>query len=181
MTVSNSFDVLQNETSQVSESVQTGVCGFSSGKIHLISVNINGVRGKTLEIAERLQNDKTDVLICQVTKLDSSVGSSELFPPGYTVYRKDRNLRGGGVCITVSNKLRSSQCMEMDADCEAIWVKITTSDNSPIYVSSYYRPSGSHMDTVEMLRKPLDTVHAKHRKKPPFVVLCGDVNYPLIN
>ena len=52
----------------------------SSSKIHVISVNVNGLRGKTLEMAELLQNDRPDVLICQETKVDGSVGSSELFP-----------------------------------------------------------------------------------------------------
>ena len=113
--------------------------------------------------------------------MDGSVGSSELFPPGYNVYRKDRDLHGGGVCIVVSSKLKSSQCTELDTDCEAIWIKVITSDNSPVYVCSYYRPPGSPVDTVEMLRKPLGIVNARHRKKPPFVVICGDLNYPLID
>ena len=85
------------------------------------------------------------------------------------------------MCIVVSSKLKSSQYTELDADCEAVWVKILTSDNSPDYICSYYRPPGSQMDTVEMIRKSLDTVNARHRIKPSFVVICGDLNYPLLN
>ena len=70
--------------------------------------------------------------------------STEIVPNNYKVYRRDRNnKKGGGVFILVRTDL---QCLEpeelkTDSDTEIIWVQITVTGNSHLYVGAFYRPS----------------------------------------
>jgi len=68
------------------------------------------------------------------TKLDPSVYSSELFPNNFTVFRKDRDSHGGGVCIAANNKIQANQCHDLKNSSETLWVKLITSDHQPLYI-----------------------------------------------
>ena len=69
--------------------------------------------------------------------------STEIVPNNYKVYRRDRNnKKGGGVFILVRTNL---QCLEpeelkTDSDTEMIWVQITVTGSSHLYVNAFYRP-----------------------------------------
>ena len=56
------------------------------------SININGIRGKILELTVFLAAHQPHVVAVQETKIDSTITTSELFPETcmYSVYRKDR-------------------------------------------------------------------------------------------
>jgi len=49
-----------------------------------------------------------DIILCEETKFDPSVYSSELFRNNFTVFCKDRDCHGGGVCIAVNNKIQTN-------------------------------------------------------------------------
>jgi len=147
----------------------------------VVSININSLRGKSLQMLELIHSDQPDLILCQETKLDGSVSSSELFPASYSVFRKDRNLAGGGVCIAVSNKFQATQCHDLDNDLEAVWIQLHTSDHSPLYICSLYRPPDKGSEYIELLRTPLESLLKRHLNKPPSIVITGDVNYRLID
>ena len=69
---------------------------FVSG-LKFVSMNINSIRGKKLELLAFLYFHQPYVVAIQETKIDSAIATSELFPETcpYSVYRKDRNLHGG--------------------------------------------------------------------------------------
>ena len=52
----------------------------------------------------------------QETKIDSSIATSELFPEAcpYNVYRKDKNLHGGGVVLLVHKDISHMPIMELE-------------------------------------------------------------------
>ncbi len=50
--------------------------------------------------------NRFDVFAISETWLDDSIKDSEICPPGYTVFRNDRNRNGGGVAIFVYNRVR---------------------------------------------------------------------------
>jgi len=45
---------------------------------------------------------------------------SQIFPPGYNIYRNDRNMNGGGVLVAVCDNLISSPVTEFQTDCEMV-------------------------------------------------------------
>jgi hypothetical protein len=68
-----------------------------------------------------------------------TITNSQIFPPNYNIYRKDRkgNKTGGGVLIAINDKYLSSEIPELDTDCEIIWCKIQQKGNKDLYICSY--------------------------------------------
>ena len=75
----------------------------------------------------------------QETKIDSSIATSELFPEScpYNVYRKDRNLHGGGVMLLVHKDVSHMPVMELENNSESVWLKVFANKTSH-YVASWY-------------------------------------------
>ena len=88
-------------------------------------MNINSIRGKKLELLAFLDFHQPHVVAIQETKIDSSVATSELFPETcpYSVYRKDRNIHGGGVMLLVHKDISHMPITELENDSESIWVQ----------------------------------------------------------
>ena len=92
------FVPLTKEKKDRSSPCGTNKSSFISG-LKFISMNINSIRGKKLELLAFLDFHQPHVVAIQETKIDSSIATSEIFPETcpYSVYRKDRNIHGGGV------------------------------------------------------------------------------------
>jgi hypothetical protein len=128
-----------------------------------------------------IHSDQPDIILCQETKLDETISNSELFPDSYSVFRKDRDRKGGGVCIAVNKKLQAVECRDLDSDLEAIWISLQTSDRCQLYICSLYRPPDRDQEYIEALRKPLELLLKRHHNKPPHIIIAGDTNYRSID
>ena len=85
-----------------------------------------------------------DIIIIIGTEswLDSSISSNDVFPSGFTVFRKDRSKgKGGGVFILVNSKYNCEEPEKLrtDPDSELLWVKVRA-DLQSLYVGAFYRP-----------------------------------------
>jgi hypothetical protein len=68
---------------------------------------------------------KSDILCISETWLDRTVTDCELDIPNYTLFRNDRNRRGGGVAIYVSDVLTTSRRPDLEhQDVESVWLEI---------------------------------------------------------
>ena len=85
---------------------------YNTRDIKLCSINIKSIRGKKLELQSFLDTSGFDVVAIQETKIDSSVSNVELFPPelGYSTFRKDHVMGGGGVLLAVKSDLNPTPC-----------------------------------------------------------------------
>ena len=74
------------------------------------------IRGKILELLAFLDFNQPHVVAIQETKIDSSIATSELFPETcpYSVYRKDRNIHGGGVMLLVHKDISHMPITELE-------------------------------------------------------------------
>ena len=54
----------------------------------------------------------------------NAIGTSELFPEDYNVFRNDRNELGGGVFIMTHKSLTAEEQSDLVTDGEMNWVKI---------------------------------------------------------
>ena len=104
----------------------------------------------------------------QETKIDSSMATSELFPEScpYNIYRKDRNLHGGGVMLLVHKDISHMPITELENNSESVWVKVLANKTSH-YVASWYRqPGGTSEDFQQLLFKDqLDHIKNQHKGK----------------
>ena len=147
--------------------------------LEFISMNINSIRGKKLELLAFLDFNQPHVVAIQETKIDSSIAISELFPETcpYSVYRKDRNIHGGGVMLLVHKDILHMPITELENDSESIWVKVFANKTSH-FVTSWYQPPGSTSEEFQLFREQLDYIRTRHKgKKLPSVHVLGDFNF----
>ena len=108
---------------------------------------------------ELLHSEQPDIVLCQETKLDCHISSSELFPVDFTIFPKDRNNSRGGVCIAANRNLQVAHCPDLEVnDLEAVWAQVHTRHHNPVYICSVYRPSDKGPDYIELLRQLLEVL-----------------------
>lgn len=118
---------------------------------------------------------KPDILIGTETWLSDAVTDNEVFPDIFTIYRKDRGRKGGGVLIAVRNSLKSYLVPELSTECEMIWVGVKLHGRKTLYLCSYYRPNVADEDSLRKLGESLD----KATKFPnAHFLIGGDFNFP---
>ena len=122
---------------------------FISG-LKFVSININKIRGKKLELLAFLDFHQPQIVAIQETKNDSSISTSELFPEScpYNVYRKDRTLDGGGFMLLIHKDISHMPITELENDSESVWVKVFANKTSH-FVASWYRPPSGDLATLE--------------------------------
>ena len=151
----------------------------SLGRLKFISLNINSIRGKKLDLLAFLDVHNPHIVAIQETKIDSSIATSELFPEtcAYNIFRKDRNLHGGGVMLLIYKNIPHMPLSELENDSESIWVKVFANKTSH-YVASWYQPTGGSSKDFHLFGGQLDQIRNKNKgnKLPPVHVL-GDFNF----
>ena len=102
----NRFDPLANGSGTKASQTGSDKNKFITG-LKCVSININSIRGKKLELLAFLDFHQPQIVAIQETKIDSSISTSELFPEScpYNVYRKDRTLDGGGVMLLINKDI----------------------------------------------------------------------------
>ena len=119
------------------------------------------------------------IVAVQETKIDSSIATSELFPETcpYNIFRKDRNLHGGGVMLLIHKDIPHMPLSELENDSESVWVKVFANKTSH-YVASWYRPPGGSSEDFHLFGDQLDQIRNKHKgNKLPSVHVLGDFNF----
>ena len=98
-----------------------------------MSINCCGLRSlsKRLDFQLMVATYKPDIINANETHINNSILSSEILGGNYTIFRKDRNLNGGGVLTAVSNKLIATHESNLDSNCEAVWMKVHVIGNKP--------------------------------------------------
>ena len=103
------------------------------------ATNCSGVKGPSQQAAflATLDIHKPYIVLGCESKLCSSMCSYEFFTKNYTVFRKDRNVNGGGVFVATSDRIISCEIPDLDTDCEIIWAGLHFSGSSRLYSASF--------------------------------------------
>ena len=149
-----------NTTRKTTSSTATSTTTSSSQppkqhNLRCIVVNCQGIKNKPAELQAAVEHTNPDVIFGSETHIDSSVNTAEVFPKGYTVYRKDRNLQGGGVFLAVKDCFTSCSIPDADTTSELVWASVSLQQHKTLYVGSYYRPPNSKAEELQELRKSL--------------------------
>lgn len=122
-----------------------------------------------------LLTHSTDVAILTETWLDESIYDNEFVPAGYSVHRKDRESKGGGVAILYNKSLGMKKMPDVPG-VEAVFCKVYCG-NTRYVIGAIYRPPGSDVGILKNLRKYLDTQVRLGDK----IILSGDFNLPEVD
>ena len=125
-----------------------------------------------------LQKMPVDVLCVNETRLSSQITSEEVSIDGYSLYRNDRNRRGGGVAIYVNNKY---QCVHRDEfQCDSIestWIEIGLRQSKPLIIGTIYRPPEEKVEYIDRLKDHLNNVTDAAGSND--IIVTGDFNLDL--
>ena len=147
-----------------------------SGGLSCLCLNIRSVVSKRNEFLAYVLAHDPDLVAVTETFLDDSVHDSHIIPPGYVLFRKDRNRHGGGVMLLVRGSINVSRCVNYETSCELLWVKLSLKPMSMIF-GVFYRPPYHSTHDLQALQDSLLSVSDKHS----CIIVCGDFNVPNID
>ncbi|XP_053389732.1 uncharacterized protein LOC128552710 [Mercenaria mercenaria] len=151
--------------------------------LRILIVNCQSIKtpGKRGQLEHMIEATQADIVIGTESWLEDSVRSSEVFPPNFKPYRRDRQTgnQGGGVFILVSNTYESEEPSEISLqdDCEVVWCKVKIRGSQHLYIGSFYKPpSQTNPDYLDHLDRALGRI-----PRGAHTWLGGDFNLPDID
>ena len=140
-----------------------------------LNLNTRSVANKLSKFQGFVYSSDFSIVCITETWLNSDIFDNEILPSGYSIYRKDRDSRGGGVLLAIKDGISSSQ-LPSPSDIETVTVLIS-SQNSIIICATYVPPNAS--DNYHELLCNYLTDLVINNAKP--IVLLGDFNFPDID
>ena len=108
--------------------------------LHFVHLNINSLPSKIEELRQITKDTNSAVIGLSETKLDNTIFDSEISIPNYSLIRKDRNRKGGGVpCYIRSDICFNSQNYLYD-EIENISFELLLPETKPISIAIVYKP-----------------------------------------
>lgn len=141
----------------------------------VINVNARSLADKVEDFERILLVHSPDIMVVTETWLHPNIANSELCPLGYSVVRKDRAFRGGGLAIFHKT---SSQCtpVSISINHEVLLCKLLYKNVSFI-VCAIYRPRNAPINLISDLNNYL----FQYTKNFTNFILLGDFNLPCID
>ena len=114
-----------------------------------------------------------DILGLNETWLSSDVNDHELSLPGYNILRRDRNRRGGGICIYVKDTINFSVIEGIKNDnVESIWIRCIV-DKECFDLCVVYRPPSASCEYFENILDQVEFV----KQSDNDMIIIGDLNF----
>lgn len=136
-----------------------------------MNVNARSMVNKLDAIESLLVGLEPDFLAITETWLNTDVKDDDVTPPNYTIIRKDRATRGGGVAIMIKKDIAFTVLPEIE-QVEAVFCKLLFGSR-PIVVGCVYRSPTTNCDVMETLYSYMQShVHGGR------LILVGDLNLP---
>ena len=135
----NSQDLQQEETIFTRELKNVA----SLRGLKCVHQNIRNLLNKLDEIRYIINTLKSGIHLISFTEtwLNSSVLDEEVSIPGYTVFRKDRGSKGGGVIVYARDDLSVVRRSDLERpDVEGLWLEITLPKSRSFLFGTFYRP-----------------------------------------
>ena len=144
--------------------------------LRIVNVNCQQLGNKKGPFLNLIDSTKPDIVLATETWFDASVLDSEFFGPGYSVYRRDRPTRGGGVAIAVNSDYISTREVSLEhEDAESVWAKVSIIGCKSLYVGCFYRPHASDVVNLEAFESAVTSLSGRANS---IVLIGGDFNLP---
>ena len=144
-------------------------------------MNRQSINNKISELHTFISATDPDVLLGTESWLKPDTLSCEIFPEGYNVYRKDRDMvqksNGGGVFILIRKEYASCE-ININTNCKLLFVELKLADQKNVKIRCLYRPLWTDDKYLEDLEKVLQEIDPQHDCN---IWLGGDFNLPHID
>ena len=144
--------------------------------LRILQVNFRRILNKIKEFKSLVDATNADVIVGTESWLKNDINSREIFPGGFTIYRRDRNIRGGGLFICIREDIHSN-LMWLDENSELLCVKIyRKQSHKALNIIGGYRKPGDNFFILESLCS-----YVKDERESSRIVIAGDFNLPRVN
>ena len=127
---------LNPDPTQISETWSV----FKKSGLHFVHLNINSLPSKIEELRQIAKNTNSAVIGLSETKLDKTIFNSEVSIPNYSLIRKDRNRKGGGVACCIRSYICFKSQSYLSDEIENISFDLSLPKRKPISIAIVYKP-----------------------------------------
>lgn len=152
--------------------VNSKLANYTSDDLFVGLLNINSLKRKIRYVEKTVKKYNLNILAVCETKLGPKISKSDVNIEGYQLQRNDRNQKGGGVALYVSNHIETNLRPDlMVSGVEAIWSEMILPHVS-LLVGCCYRPRARNEDDLNQICEMMKL--ASKEEKP--ILLMGDFN-----
>ena len=105
----NKLNYVTHSTNQTSLSNLSDKYNYKPKLLNLLSLNIQSLTAKKVSFGNLISERNLDIIALSETWLKPEILSSEFFPAGYKIFRKDRHDGYGGVLLACHDSLNCQQ------------------------------------------------------------------------
>lgn len=149
--------------------------------LKILHLNVRSLNGKLNELRSILStlNSGIHLLTLSETWLSSDILDSEIDIVGYTLHRRDRKTRGGGVAVYARDDVCIMRRADFESpDVESVWLQVNLPKSHAFLVGTFYRPPNSSRsydpDFAIKLDNMIDSALAQTQSNE--IILLGDFN-----
>ena len=135
--------------------------------------NARSVVNKLTHLQSLVYSECLDIIAITESWLSEPVLNNEILPTDYTIYRRDRSSRGGGVLLCVNQSIPSNLIL---SHCNLELITVEIKSNKTFLLCVMYVAPGASVDYVTCLCSYLEGLIQSER-----VLLVGDFNMPDVN
>lgn len=145
--------------------------------------NVRGLRTKCADFYQAVLEANSDCICITETWLRKEILSCELFPPGYNVFRLDRDPSvsgrsdGGGVLVAIRESL-SVECLQhwcnVNNIIEDLWVSVELKGGKKLFLCCIYIPPHATVNNFIAFFSKIEDFISKHKNND--FILIGDFN-----
>ena len=139
-------------------------------RLIVAQININSLRNK-FDFLVPIFYNSIDILLMTETKIDDSFPNAQFYIAGYTIYRRDRNVNGGGLLLYVREDIPSS-ILIIDPIYESLFIEINVRKKKWV-IGCTYNPKHNLIEShLEQVGKHLDSYLTTYDN----FLIIGDMN-----
>jgi len=139
-------------------------------------INICSLRNKIHDTHKFLHDHNIHILSVNETWLDCTIPDANVYIPGYDVYRRDRDSRGGGVCLYIHKAIQHKLVRALNTvEGIALTVNmpsVSRQQRTTVAICSVYRPPSSNVVFWSDLKGELEPLIQSNEH----IVVLGDFN-----
>ena len=123
------------------------------------------------------ETHRPHVLCLNETKLSNGINDEDFqIENHHTIFRKDRDIHGGGVAIYVSDTIKFKKREDLQTEIEAITVKLDIPFVNPILITTVYRLPDSLVEIFDKLERHLSRLDNENKES----IFARDINCNLL-
>ena len=150
-----------------------------SNPLKIFNFNFQSLRNTIAQFQTLLEIEKPDIVVGTETWLNHTILTSELMPPTYQVFRRDRQTctTGGGVLLAIHSNLVERKEVHLETNGEMIWAGVYIKSYHTLFLGAFYRP---HHGISLLDKQCLNELDLSISRLPNncHIILAGDFNLP---